>query len=404
MKIAIIADSPLLTTGFGIEAFHVASALSEASHDVVCFGLKGSKEDEDDSISLPYRIWHIDISSRWDITLQNFFKQEKPEVVIILIDIFNLLEIMSYCNAASWKGPTIVYLTPDGIPAYEKYIAPLRQIQKCVVTTHTCAEYLRNCGIKVSAIASAGVDKQVFKELNNRKILREKAGLKNKFIVGVFGRNYERKQQPRILEALADLRNNNKIDDIVAYFHCNKRGYWHLDEIATELGIQNIIFFPDEFSDEARGVSTHNNTNNEQLETNSKDTIEEIIRIPNYYSYVERINICDVIINAAHCGDFEHIIIESQSCGIPLVHTNDEGIMKEAVGAGGMFLATKDVIWGKTGQKIYMTCSKSIADSVLSIKRDEALRKKLIINGIENARKYSWASLRSTMVKLVEDF
>ena len=55
MKIGIIADSPLLTTGFGIESYQIASALADVGYEVACFGLKGVGSD-DFNLKLPFNI------------------------------------------------------------------------------------------------------------------------------------------------------------------------------------------------------------------------------------------------------------------------------------------------------------------------------------------------------------
>ncbi len=402
MNIGIIADSPLLTTGFGIEADQVASALTEAGHNVVCFGLKGSMST-DGASTLPFAIWHIDVRTHWNIALQDFFQQEGIELAVILIDIFNLREIMAYCEAARWQGLTLVYLTPDGIPAYQKYLDPLRGAQRCVVTTHACAQYLRSCGIRVDAIAPPGVDTQTFAPTANRDVLRERAGLENKFVVGVFGRNSERKQQPRVMQALASIRATTEGENVVVYFHCRKRDYWQLDEIARELGIQDHVLFPDRFVDEARGPASRSRGLAEQRKTGLMDSRKGQMEMPDHYGYVERISCCDLIVNASHCGDFEHIIIEAQACGVPLAHTNDEGIMAEAVGLGGLLLETIDVSRGRAGQRIFMACPQSIADAILTIKHDPVLANRLRRHGAENARQYPWARLRNTMVDLVAE-
>jgi len=390
MKLGIISDSPLLTTGFGVEAYQVASALAEAGHDVVCFGLKGRAGDKADGI---FRVWNVDPASRWDLLLKRFFRQEQPEKLIILIDLFNLREIITYCQAAAWSGTTILYLTPDGLPAYDVYIDLLRQVDHCVVTTKTCKQYLSSCDIPVWGIAPPGVDAELFKPLPYRNQLRQAAGLADRFVVGVFGRNCERKQQPRVLQALANLAD----PEVVVYFHCQKRGYWHLDELAHELGVADQVIFA-ELKSELQGIAYIGcslvNANNRPNRS--------ALQMPPGYGYIERINCCDLIINATHCGDFEHIIIEAQACGVPLAHTHDGGIMTEAVGNGGLLLRSLDVSWGRIGQRIYLVDPQAIAEAIRSVKQDPALRQQLQQCGLDNVKQYRWSHLRETMVQLVE--
>ena len=392
MKIGIIADSPLLTTGFGIEAYHAASALDEAGHEVVCFGLKGA--DSDGTANLPFRIWNVDIKSRWDLLLKDFFEQEKPSQIVILIDLFNLREIMNYCRTAVWKGNTVVFLTPDGLPAYEEYVDVLRQVDKCIVTTEACKNYLNSCGIPIWRVAPSGVDMNVFKPLLHRDDLRRSAGLADRFVVGVFGRNYERKQQFRVLEALVLLAD----PQIVVYFHCLKKGYWDLDQIARELRVEEQIFFAG-LQNESRGVAYVV----DETSITSENSSESTLQMPSSFGYIERLNCCDMIVNPAHSGDLEQIIIESQACGIPLANTDDNGIMTEAVGEGGLLLSAIDVSRGRIGERIYMVDPRSLAEAIRSVKENLSLRENLRQRGFENVRNYGWSRMREAIVRAVEN-
>jgi len=385
MTIGIIADSPLLTSGFGVEAYQVATALAEAGHDVACFGLKG--DPNDDATGLPFRIRNVNVLEPWNTELQDFLLRERPAKVIILIDLFNLREIMLYLQEAAWTRETIVFLTPDGLPAYDAYLDALRAAKFCVVTTETTRRYLTSRAIVPYGIAPSGVDRNVFIPMPERDELRRRAGLSDRFVIGVFGRNCERKQQPRVLQALALLAD----PDVVVYFHCNKQGYWRLDEVARDLGVGSQVIFSG-IDQEERGVPTHTNV----LPAADASSHEVLWS----YGYVQRMNCCDVVINAAHSGDVEHIILEAQSCGIPLLHTDDQGIMREAVGDGGRLLQPADTGWGRIGERIYMVDPSDMAQSIRTLKDDPALRSELQARGFENVKKYSWSRLREIMVEI----
>jgi glycosyltransferase involved in cell wall biosynthesis len=391
VKLGVIADSPLLTTGFGLECREVAEALAQAGHDVVCFGLKGNVGDTvDDS---PFRVWPVNPASPWNLLLREFFIEERPEQIIILIDLFNLREILTYCRAAAWNGKTIIYLTPDGLPAYDEYIDLLRDVDHCVVTTRFCKQYLNSKGISVQLIAPPGVNQDLFKPLSNRDELRQVSGFAGHFVVGVFGRNCERKQQPRVLKALSVLRDR----ETIVYLHCQRRGYWYLDQIAHELGVADQVLFAG-LESELRGVKTALDT---QFTT---DIVSRQLAcsMPVEYGYVERLNCCDLIVNCPHSGDVEHIIMESQSCGVPLAHTDDAGIMTEAVGDSAFLLKSTDVGWGRIGERIFLVDPESIADAIMTVKQDQVLREQLLQRGLNNAKRYPWSCLRNTMVELVQ--
>ncbi len=119
-------------------------------------------------------------------------------------------------------------------------------------------------------------------------------------------------------------------------------------------------------------------------------------------SYVDRLNCCDVVVNVPHSGDIEQVILEAQACGVPLVHTDDEGIMAEAVGAGGVLLPACDIGTGRCGERIHHVAAADIADAVESILKDEGLRCGLREASLENASRYTWTAVRIGACELVE--
>jgi glycosyltransferase involved in cell wall biosynthesis len=312
------------------------------------------------------------------------------------MDLYNLREVISYCDAGGWRGPTSALITPDGLPAYDDYVAVLRRLNRCVVTTETCRQYFVSCGIPVSMVAPPGVERDVFKPLVHRDRLRRAAGLADRFVVGVFGRNCERKQQPRVLLALATFADS----EVVVYFHCQKRGHWYLDELAQDLKLTDRVFFAD-LESEVRGVAYLASVTGPQFAWTIGET-GAALKMPESYSYVERLNCCDLIVNPAHSGDVEHIIIESQSCGVPLAHTDDGGIMTEAVGNGGILLRSIDKSWGRMGERIHLVDPEAISEAIRSVKDDLQLRQQLRERGFDNVQQFSWSRLREAMVQAVE--
>ena len=399
MKIGIIGDSPALTTGFGITTRQIAVALSESAHEVVCFGLKGEEGHQNQQNS--FRTLPIPIVAGWHAQLSSLLKKEKLEALLINMDIFNLREVLTYCNEANWTGPTIAYMIFDGTPVYQEYLETLPRIQVFMATTDAGRKYLNECGVTDVILAPPGVDLEVFKPSTNRNLLRQQAGLEGKFVVGVFGRNTERKQQARVLLALSLLKQMGEASDVVVYFHCQTRSYFHLDEIAAELDLKDHVIFADDLRDESAGVPYARVGDEVTVSGTLSTASQNRPRMPADYTYVERMNCCDLIINVAHCGDFEQVLIESQACGIPLAATNDGGIMAEAMGDGGILLEPADINFWKAGQKCFLVSVDAIAKAILSVKKDASLRTELRERGFRNARNYSWDRLRAGAIQAV---
>jgi glycosyltransferase involved in cell wall biosynthesis len=396
MKIGIISDSPTVTTGFGITTDQIARGLAAAGHEVVCFGIKAYGETFDRS-SYPFRIWTISVGegTGWSSLLVRFLDYERLDALLINSDLYNMKEILDYCRQASWRGSVIAYVILDGVPAYRAYLENIANLQVHLASTRFSARYLEENGYPDVAVAPPGVDRSVFKPLPEARSLRRRAGLEDRFVIGVFGRNTERKQQARVLNALDYLRRTGAASDLLVYFHCNPRAYWHLDEIAETLGIRDRVLFAGDTFEETAGVDYVGSARE------SAAPAAAVPCIPADYSYVERMNCCDLIVNVAHCGDFEQVIIEANACGVPLAATDDQGIMSEAMGEGGLLLEPADVSYGGIGQKIYMVNPEAVARAILAVKENGALRDELRRKGMENAMKYPWERLRSAIVEAV---
>ena len=225
--------------------------------------------------------------------------------------------------------------------------------------------------------------------------MREHAGLSGTTIIGVFGTNTERKQTPRVLHAMPEIIRQLNGTPVLLYLHCRPLGYWRLADIADDLGIAEHVLFPSAAFDEARGVRTI------QVAPESSDpALKE--RSLAALSYVNRINCCDVIVNIPHSGDIEQVILEAQSCDVAIVHTDDGGIMAEAVGSGGLLLPAQDVGTGRCGERIHHVAPSDIAEAVTSILLDDQQRTTLRKAGLANAALYTWAPLRDAVCDIAD--
>jgi glycosyltransferase involved in cell wall biosynthesis len=399
IKIGVISEAPIRTTGFGQTCKHIVNGLRGVDFEVVCFGIGVFGETFDRS-EVDCKIWAVG-NSNLTSPLQYFLSYEQPDILFINYNITSVQRWYALCRELGWQGPVIGHFVLDGLPFDPRYLKVISLLNKKITATHSVANYLHSLGYQDIRVAPHGVDKTLFKPLSNRTELRVQAGVEDKFVVGIFGRNVERKQQPRILFALARLKELGMLEDIIVYFHCQSRdnpGFrgWDLKRLASDLAVSEHIFFPHKDFKQISGVPTRSETVNVTYHTDSPS-------FPQSYGYVERINCCDVIINTPFCGGFELTIIESQACGIPVVNTDDKGIMREVIGNGGILLPAFDVGVWHTGAYQYFVSPKEIADCILELKRDSNLRQELSILGTQNSRNFSWSLLEDAAVEAVKE-
>lgn len=388
MKVGVVSDSPAVTTGYGIVTDYCCRALLRAGHEVICFGFKDTP-DNPLRQSYPCRILPIDSFSRWHQRLRGFATSEGLDVLWIYMDMHNLKEVMDTLDTK--LPPLSLYAIFDGLPVYKSLTDCLGRFRTIVVTTQAAAAYLEAEGYPVHAVAPPGVDLTVFRPLD-RQALRRQAGIDDAFLIGAFGRNTERKQQPRLLQALRSLASSGDVGGLLLYLHCSRRGYWDLHDLATRWGVRQHMLFPEDLVDETRGVAVRGY---------ESTAIPSIPRIPASFGYVERLNLCDLVINVPHCGDFEQVLIEAPACGVPVAGTDDTGVMREALGPGWPLVASEWSL-GKSGQIIRFVAIDAIMESICALRSDISRRKHLADAGRRHAALHDWSRVCRAIVSAVE--
>lgn len=381
-RVAVLADSPTLTTGFALTTRHIAESLDRAGHRVTCFGIKARREDVAGH-DLPYEVWPAERGEHWYDTLPEFFDTVRPDVLLLNMDAYNAFECVTVIAAAGWSGPTISYVCFDGTPVDEGYLQAQRDCAEVWATSNIGAAYLSSNEVTVAGVAPPGVDTAEFRPDPDRDALKRRAGLAGTTVVGVFATNTERKQIARAVDAFARIVPRLPELDLRLYVHARPDGHWNLPALAARRGIDNRLLLP------------------------SDGTFAEHLGVPTTggdLSYVDRMNLCDVLVNTPHSGDVEQVIIEGQSCGVPLVHTDDEGVMAEAVGRGGVLVPARDVGIGRIGQRMHYVAPEAVADALVGVLTDRALRERLVAAGFENAAAYGWDVLESAALAMVAPY
>jgi glycosyltransferase involved in cell wall biosynthesis len=390
MRVGIVSDSPAVTTGFGIVTDQCCRALLARGHEVVCFGFK-DRQESPERLSYPCPIWPIDSFSSWHPMLREFVSASSLDVLLVYVDIFNLEEVMLALGEITLPR-LAAYAIFDGLPAYTRLLDHLRRFHRIVVTTQVAADYVRAAGLPVHGVAPPGVCRETFQPLD-RAALRAQAQLDGRFVLGAFGRNTERKQQPRLLQALRVLRQSGEANGLCLYLHCARQGYWDLSDLAQRWGISDLLYFADDLEDETRGVPYRRYQPGDQRAQSS---------IPGHLGYVERLNLCDLVLNVPHSGDFEQVLIEAQACRVAVAATDDAGTMRAALGPG-LPLAAGAYAMGKAGQQLHFVQIDAIAEAIRTLRADDTRRIRLAEAGLAYAKRHGWEPLHEAIVRMVVD-
>ncbi|GIW02530.1 glycosyltransferase [Roseiflexus sp.] len=402
MKIALLSESPSVATGFGIHARHLTRLLAEWGHETVVFGVCAAGQPFDPT-RYPCRIVPMPRDQKEALPLlPDFLAAERPDLVFIHYDLGAVARFAATVRAAGWTGPMICHFVIDTIPFDRDLMQVLRDFRAALTPTRVAARYATSLGIPNVIAAPHPVDAGLFRPLPHRDALRRAAGLEGRFVIGVFGRNTERKQQPRVMMALQQLRARGQADDIIAYFHCQPTNEdpwlssWNLLHVADHLGVADLTLFPQSDFRQLAGIPYDADV------PAAGDAQPQRPTMPAHYTYVERLNVCDLLVNVPHSGAFELAPLEAALCGVPSAVTNDRSAMAEVVGDGAYLLEPIDRAIHSSGGWQHFVGACTIADAILEIKEDVDLRTALIRKGRANALRYTEEPLRRGLQQALE--
>lgn len=206
---------------------------------------------------------------------------------------------------------------------------------------------LESEGLRVAGISSPGVDLELFKPLDKKKVRSDWGINKNLLVIGTVMRNQKRKCFPELFEAYAQLRkkhgNIKEIEKSVLMCHTSWPDVgWNIPELLKRNGIPRHVIFTYKCESctktffswflpcDQKGMgkcifcgkisahmpNTHSGVSNEEL--------------------VEIYNLMDIYVQPAICEGWGLPIVEAKSCGIPGMYSNYSAMEDHVENGGGL--------------------------------------------------------------------
>ena len=199
-----------------------------------------------------------------------------------------------------------------------------------------------------------GVEKR-FRPIEDQAHLeevRKRYNLPPRFILGL-GTLQPRKNFARLIEAFADLR--FAICDLHLVIAGGK-GWLYEEIFATveRLGLEEKVIFPGFVADQD---------------------------LPALY------NLADLFVFPSLYEGFGLPPLEALACGTPVI-TSDASSLPEVVGEAGLIMEATDV--------------EALAEAMKRVLEDDALRERMIAQGLEQARKFTWEKAAAKLLSLYE--
>lgn len=289
MRVLWCSEQPTRPTGYGVVSREFVKRLVERGHEVYVMGW--DYHGEDFKHEEGWTLVHAGSSYGGDTlmggatTMDYTLHRLKPDVVFSLADIWNTASIVKSCNHAQIAH--VSYLPLDGKPIPRAFNDLLKmthtplwmslhgatEMRRYIETYHsqgTAPEHLRDPFLDrftTEAIESLfhGVDLDTFKTVQAKQKTewREALGLGRwKTVFLSVGRNGNRKQQPRLLEAFKEML--KQVDDpseVGLILHTGDPtdsmglGGWNLIEMVRDMGLHENVTFSDVSANPLHGMS-----------------------------------------------------------------------------------------------------------------------------------------------------
>lgn len=437
IKIGVISDSPYLTLGFGNVTQQVVTGLLGQGFKVACLGVQDSftgapnepnheavldflngyenftfdevQQAVTDANAAHVPVWRDWAGANHGDLLARFIEAERPDVLYIQYDFGYVRTVVDVMRSRNIDIPFIAHIPIEGEPIIDGHIETLRLIRIMNGTPLTYTEWgagaVKSAGGPAIDWVHLGADHANFAPLpeHRRNRLREAIGWKDHFVIAFGGRNKRTKGFSHLLSAMQMLE-NLQAGKFLAYLHTNVRDTMPnsslpLDQITRLMGLENVVIFPSDLTDQRMGPDYETGT---QLESPDTDDINQVYAENlKALSLIERLACADVFVCASEVEGFNLWLVEAMGCGLPIICVDDEGVQREIIGNAGIFVPVAHWDMWHTGVRLAQADPKDLARAIIDVNANKTLQCKLSQASLDRYENFQWQTTVDKITHLI---
>lgn len=428
-KLAVIADSPKLHTGFGT----VNAELCKGFHEEFELFVLGLLDHDINKGELPYTFFPVPpLDDLAHHTFSHFLRRVEPDAIFILTDPGNLYMYLHQIinrSVADFKRdgldftPTIISYTPiEGKPTPEAHADALRMVKQlngtCVVYCDTARDVIINDvpDIEPPEVVWHGLDHAPFRKYSDedRKIIRELAGLEDYFVVGSIGVNKRTKGFDTLIYAAQILRERGLDKGIKFYCHTNPDkdtmfGY-KLRHLAKYHGVYDMFLWKQEFSPGNYWLGCDREAGTleqcRKIANMVPDTPQGRGALFTQYDFISKINCFDIYADCSQVEGWGLPVMEAMACGVPSISVKDGHVREELHRGGSLQIDTLPPrVWTTwhSGMRLVGIDPAEVADAIIYLKSNPDKMHELSSLGLDSTSHYKWDDSRKKMNRIVRE-
>jgi glycosyltransferase involved in cell wall biosynthesis len=417
IRVAAIADSPRLTTGFAAVAREIYKGiLGQDDMELFVFGLMDHAYPlPEEKMPYAFRPSYPD-DPQGKKTAPDFVRWCSPDVIFELYDPGGAMGHVNALKALGNKIPMVVYFPVEGYPisraAYRLVQAVDYPVTYCESGAKAIRKFFPNSNV---VVAPHGIDHEDFNPLDPkiRQKLRELVGWDDKFIVMNVGSNKRVKQQPYLIDTMRILLERGH-DDIYMYLHTRAfddhimQG-WTLDwirdlaTIQSGLPVDQHILFPSLLGPRWMGVP-YKYGDDEQL---WRMSVPPSAKLRGQFfaslDFITRYCLADLYVDVSSAEGFGLPPLEAAACGVPVISVDDGMVRSEIHSKYCYMVKPRHWTTWHTSARLALVNPHDVANAILDVKNNDELRDRLIGRCANIREELSWEPTRQIFVDLIRE-
>lgn len=385
MKVMVLGDSPFLKTGFGRVNSHAIAGFIAAGFEVATVTGLQSKAAAVET-NLPIQIYATEAEDSMGLREAGVAIQEwEPDCLYSTGD---PASVGTFASVIPERLPYVTYIPIEGEPiVHGGWRAALHYLDFITCSQYGVDVVRRDLSREVPYIYH-GVDRDTFTPLTEteRDHHRQLLGWDDKFVIICVAQNVRRKQLPRLIEALAILRQRYKQKDAILYLHTvpyqnHWLEGWNLTEVANAFNVYDEVVFNPAMLDRHSSVP--------EVGTPESPGLRELL------------GASDLFVLPSQVEGFGLPIAEAMAVGVPTMVTKYGAGWEVANHGGGVGLPVLDWEIHKSGTRYANVSPEVIAKEILHLKRNPGQRARMVAAGLKAVNLFDWPTFESAIAERV---